>query len=306
MNWIAFLAMILQLATAVWALWLMGKTKEKKFWIFFSLAALAMLTWRVARWWELTVAPDSIPASLAWLDTLMGLTVTVLFSLGVYFAGGAMRRRMLEREDVVEARKLTGLERDKLQQLLERLPVGVVVEQEQGIVYVNGTFLHMAGRDESTVRQEPLLEMVAPEHRERLVDTGYRSSDRGQVMEVELVRPDGSRLWVAGRRHHVVWAEKPATVWVFVDISEHKAAEAQREAIFQLFSQGPVVLFRWRPAPERTVAFVTDNVRNWGFEPEQLLSDPRSFTEVVHPDDRERVKEGGTSFLFSRCEKLEP
>lgn len=297
MNWIAFLAMILQLATAVWALWLMGKTKEKKFWIFFSLAALAMLTWRVARWWELTVAPDSIPASHAWLDTLMGLTVTVLFSLGVYFAGGAMRRRMLEREDVVQARKLTGLERDKLLQLLERLPVGVVVEQEQGIVYVNGTFLHMAGRDESTVRQGPLLEMVAPEHRERLVDAGYRSSDRGQVMEVELVRPDGSRLWVAGRRHHVVWAEKPATVWVFVDISEHKAVEAQREAIFQLFSQGPVVLFRWRPAPERTVAFVTDNVRNWGFEPEQLLSDPRSFTEVVHPDDRERVKEEAHRFF---------
>lgn len=302
MNWLAFLAMTLQLATALWALHLLGKTREKTLWVFFCLAALAMLGWRIARWWELEFAPGTMPASHAWVDAIMGLSVTVLFFFGVLTAGGAMTRLVREHERLAQARELTALERDKLQRLLERLPVGVVVEQEQGIVYANSAFLRMLEVDERRVQQQKVLDFVAPEQRASLTDTGHNSSDGARVMEVELVRPDGSRFWVSGRRHHAVWMEKPAQVWVFSDISEQKAAEAQKDAIFKLFSQGPVVLIRWRPAPERNVAFVTENIRAWGFEPQQLMADHRSFYEIVHPEDRAKAQEEARRFFASGAE----
>lgn len=302
MNWIAFLAMTLQLATTVWALRLMGKTKEKRLWTFFCVAALGMLVWRIARWWEVVVAPGAIPASHLWLDTLMGLAVTVVFFIGMILAGGTFTRMTRQQEELAHARELLAFERDKLQQLLERLPVGVVVEQEQGVVYGNRAFLGLVGLDHSTVKQRKLADFVAPEHQEKLLHKGHRSSNGAQLMELELLRPDGSRLWVAGRCHHALWAEQPAAIWVFLDISERKAAEAQKETIFKLFSQGPVVLIRWRPAPARTVAFVSENVRALGFEPEQLVSDPRSFYEQVHPDDRERVKEEAARFFAQGAE----
>lgn len=283
--------MTLQLATAVWALRLMGKTREKKVWLFFSLAAFGMLAWRVVLWWEQVAA--SGPTSTAHIsrDTFLGLLITVFFFVAVGLAGGMFARSAQTQAALARSSELLALERDKLKQLLERLPVGVVVEQQGRVAFVNGAFLRLLGLEESAVRGRPLGELVAPEHRHALANPSDRSSNGAQVLELELLRGDGSRVWVGARAHHAAWWEIPSTVWAFADISERKAAEANREALLQLFSEGPVVLVRWRPAPARSVEFVSENVRAWGFEAKTLMADPRSFHELVHPEDRERVRE---------------
>ncbi len=302
MKWVALISMVLQLAAAVWVLRLLGKTKEKKVWLLFFLAALTMLAWRVVRWWELQAATAAIPASHAWLDSLMSLGVTVFFFFGVLGAEGLVARLFREHEGLAQARHVTAVERDKLQQLLERLPVGVVVEQEPGIVYANSAFLRMVALDEKSVKQRRVADLVAAEYGEMLADKGRHASNGARVMELEICRGDGSRLWVASHCHQVVWWGKLATVWVFADISERKAGEAQRQALSQLFSQGPVVLIRWRPAPERSVAFVSENIRAWGFDPEQLTADPRSFYEIVHPEDRTKAQEEAGHFFRAGAE----
>jgi len=256
-----------------------------------------MFVRRVLHWYELSMASEPTRSPYLGAETTIVFAVSVLLLVGVVLSGRMFTRMAREQVDLAHARELTSLERDRLKQLLERLPVGVVVEQEKGIAFVNSAFLRMVDLDETGFKNQAIRDLVAPEHREKLLDPGCRSSHGAQGVELELLRANGSRLWVGCRVHHVVWAEKPATVWVFADISERKAAEAQREAIFQLFSQGPVVLFRWRPAPERSVSFVTDNVRAWGFEPEQLMAYPRSFHELVHPEDRERVQEEARRFF---------
>lgn len=228
--------MMLQLATAFLALQLMRKTREKTLWLFFCLAALGMLGWRIARWWEVVQGGNVQSATHLWLDTLFGFWVTIFFFVALVVARTMFTRMSWEQEQLAQARELTWRERDKLQQLLERLPVGVAVEQEQGIVYANSAFLSMLDLDENSLKQGRVVDLVAPEHRGVLMEKAHKSSNGARVMELELVRRDGSRLWASSRCHQVVWAEKPATLWVFSGISECKAAEAQREAIFQLFS----------------------------------------------------------------------
>jgi PAS domain S-box-containing protein len=51
----------------------------------------------------------------------------------------------------------------------------------------------------------------------------------------------------------------------------------------------PVVLFRWTAAEGWPVEFVTRNVIQFGYTPEELLSGDVPFTTLIHPDDLERV-----------------
>jgi PAS domain S-box-containing protein len=64
----------------------------------------------------------------------------------------------------------------------------------------------------------------------------------------------------------------------------------------------PAVLFRWRNAPDWPVLFVTDNVTNWGYSAAGLKSGRVLFSQLVHPDDLQRVGEEVTGYLAAKAE----
>ncbi|MFN3412693.1 MAG: PAS domain-containing protein, partial [Thermoanaerobaculum sp.] len=297
MSVFTFVAMALQLAAVVLAVVLVRKVGLSAVWVFFALAGLAMLGWRFARFLEYRLEPYPIPFTHALLDTIFGLAVTVFFFLALVFSAKLFAQLHQERQLLAHAQGLTEQEREKLGQLLERLPVGVVVEGEEGIVYVNAALTVLLGIEAHTLRHKSVRDVLAPGWWEKLEENGKRSSSAARGREVELVKGDGSRVWVAARVHRVVWMGAPAAVWVFSDITQQKAEEAEKEALLQLFTQGPVVLIRWRPAPARNVAFVSQNIRAWGFSPEMLMADPEPFYKWAHPEDRERVQKEAQEYF---------
>lgn len=57
-----------------------------------------------------------------------------------------------------------------------------------------------------------------------------------------------------------------------------------------LFSQGPVVVFRWRMDEEWSVEFVSESVAEvFGYDPARFLSGELPYARIVHPDDLEAV-----------------
>lgn len=56
-----------------------------------------------------------------------------------------------------------------------------------------------------------------------------------------------------------------------------------------LFDDSPVVVFRWRAAAGWPVVFVSSSVRQFGVEPQDLLSGVVPYASLVHPDDLARV-----------------
>jgi len=52
-----------------------------------------------------------------------------------------------------------------------------------------------------------------------------------------------------------------------------------------------VVCFRWYAEARWPIAFVSENVRQWGYQADALLSGKTSFAEMVHPDDLARVEQ---------------
>ncbi len=62
------------------------------------------------------------------------------------------------------------------------------------------------------------------------------------------------------------------------------------QAALHVVEASPVVLFRWRPEPDRPVAYVSNNVERWGYPARSFLKDGRTYRSIVHPDDRARTR----------------
>ena len=62
--------------------------------------------------------------------------------------------------------------------------------------------------------------------------------------------------------------------------------------------RSPLVVIQWRNAPGWPVIYVSESVRQWGFEPAALLQGRVPFGDLIHPDDLARV-EGEVSRFFA-------
>ena len=127
----------------------------------------------------------------------------------------------------------------------------------------------------------------------------YRADDR-QVMETgqpkinfeePQVRADGSVGWL--RTSKVPLRNKEGQVigvlGTYEDITESKRAERTLREANLVVENSPVVLFRWRATEGWPITMVSENVKQFGYSREELLSGEVPFTSIVHPDDLDRL-----------------
>lgn len=57
-----------------------------------------------------------------------------------------------------------------------------------------------------------------------------------------------------------------------------------------IVEQSPVILFRRTPPPDYTLVYVSENISRLGYDARELLSGKVRFTDLIHPDDRERLR----------------
>lgn len=81
------------------------------------------------------------------------------------------------------------------------------------------------------------------------------------------------------------------------DITARKAAEEafRREAearaeLTNIINRSPTVAVAWRNQPGWPVTFVSENVRQFGYTPEEFLSGQLTYAAIIHDDDRERIE----------------
>ena len=74
-------------------------------------------------------------------------------------------------------------------------------------------------------------------------------------------------------------------------IAHRRRVERDLRKIAQVVEASPAVCFRWDASDGWPVQFVSDNVRRWGYEPQQLISGEISFPSLIHPDDLPRIAE---------------
>ncbi|NTW35290.1 MAG: PAS domain-containing protein, partial [Syntrophobacteraceae bacterium] len=72
-----------------------------------------------------------------------------------------------------------------------------------------------------------------------------------------------------------------------------------------MLENSPVMLFRWRAAPGWPVELVSENIRQLGYLPEELLSGEIPFASMVHPEDLARVGREVADFTQKGLDRFE-
>lgn len=153
-----------------------------------------------------------------------------------------------------------------------------------------------------------MVEFVVDEDRDRIAATIGNPASVGELepTQFRIRAADGRVCWLeeTGRVCRDAAGRVTGFTGVLRDISERKEAEArEQETLDRLrlletsVNQSPAVIFRWRIAPGWPVEMVTENVRQFGYEPDDFISGRVSWPGMTHPDDRPRLEKEVAGFM---------
>ncbi len=112
-----------------------------------------------------------------------------------------------------------------------------------------------------------------------------RLEHRGEVYGVltvstprEFITNDEEQTLLKGMADDIAFALRNITL------------ERRREQLEQIVNRSPAVAFLWRAEDGWPVEYVSDNVDQFGYKPDDFYSGRVEFADLVHPDDMARVE----------------
>jgi diguanylate cyclase (GGDEF)-like protein/PAS domain S-box-containing protein len=70
---------------------------------------------------------------------------------------------------------------------------------------------------------------------------------------------------------------------------QHAQDQLLRER--QLFTEGPVTMFRWAATAGRPVEYVSEAISQFGYDSKEMVRERKNYIEVIHPNDVQRFTE---------------
>ena len=84
----------------------------------------------------------------------------------------------------------------------------------------------------------------------------------------------------------------------FIDITERKTAETELEEERKLFIGGPNVAFKWKSTEGWPIEYVSPNITKvFGYSPKYLTSSEIKYTNIIHPDDLEPIRNAVENYI---------
>lgn len=74
-------------------------------------------------------------------------------------------------------------------------------------------------------------------------------------------------------------------------IVRRQRSEKALQLATQVVNASPVICYRCHVSDGWPLVFISDNVRQWGYTPEQLIAGKPAVTELIHPDDIARIQQ---------------
>jgi len=75
------------------------------------------------------------------------------------------------------------------------------------------------------------------------------------------------------------------------EVRERQQAEKELVRERELFTKGPVTVFRWRIDADRTITYASKTVAQFGYEADELVQRQAPYAALIHPNDVERVRQ---------------
>jgi PAS domain S-box-containing protein len=196
--------------------------------------------------------------------------------------------------------------------VLRQLDLVVVSVDSNGeMTYANRAWERLAGDPQVDARGRKFRAYLHPEDRDR-IESDFARLINGRlghlVCEARLISADGSVRWMDLRADPCVLGdgEVIGVLATLHEITSRKKVEetaaAARRLPTSLLANFPGMVYRARNDADWTMDFVSDgSLELTGFEPFELVKNARtSYAQLIHPDDREFVRQQVESNLAQR------
>jgi len=239
-----------------------------------------------------------------WAALAMGLILTMFFVAWLY----REESRAARVEKLVEVRTEALRESEKrLELALHGADLGVWDwnVQSDDVVF-NERWVKMLGYEAGEIEHHPASwgKLVHPEDLsdvEELLQEHLSGRSDQYEAEYRMRSKSGSWVWILDRGRVVERDQEGRSVRVagtHLDITDRKQAEKRFDAANRalheeqsLFKKGPAVIFKWRKGAEWSVEYVSENALDViGYDVQSLVSGEIAYSEIVFPEDFERVK----------------
>ncbi len=193
------------------------------------------------------------------------------------------------------ARELAVLE-GRYHDLVETAPLCVIVAEieTQRITYANPVMLNMFGYTEQEIMQMKVLDFH-PEPFRNLAFQEFQAVIQGKktlTTDLPCQRKDGSTFIASIAAISAEIDGKTSVVGFVKDITERRVVEDAIKAERDIFIGGPIVVFLWRNLPGWPLEYVSENVEKvLGYPVEYFMADSSRYTALIHPDDKQWVRE---------------
>jgi PAS domain S-box-containing protein len=145
-------------------------------------------------------------------------------------ANEQLRREINERE---QSEKAFRQSENNFRMLADKSLQGIVIHQDQKIVYVNPAHAATVGystEELKTMSLEQIISIVHPTDREMAVERARKRMAGEQLspsLELRIVRKDGVTRWIQTFNNHIEYYGRPAILSTTMDITERKQAEEE-------------------------------------------------------------------------------
>jgi len=184
--------------------------------------------------------------------------------------------------------------------LAETIPAAVLIYQSNQLVYVNSTVCEITGYSQSELLTMHLSDLLHPSsHAFMPKASRSEKAQRGEKRryDVQILTKTGDRRWLDTSTRIIEFQGKPAILLSAFDISNYKQAEGawqeSQRTLATLMGNLPGMAYRCRADSQWTMEFVSEGCFNLlHYNPRDLVENQAlMFSEVIHPEDRERVKQ---------------
>lgn len=193
----------------------------------------------------------------------------------------------------------------------------ILAEETNDVPYAldrGGRVLHVGpqiaayGLDPADIISRPFTDFLAPADRGRMQADFLEGLAGGpdSITEFRIIGGDGRLHWVEdyGRLQRDEDGNVTGVVGFLRDIGARKKAEATNEATMtklrqleDLVNRSPVIVFLWRIAEGWPVEYVSENISQLGYSPEDIMSGRVSWPGITQPEDRVRLEQEVQTFL---------
>lgn len=226
---------------------------------------------------------------------------TLLEELHIYHAELEIQQQALKDSERSSARALA-----RFRDLHEELPLPVLLINPQGVIKDTNA----AARALLMLDRRLFIQLASPAHQGMLLqalDQARYQGGRGECREIALRGCDGSlidaelSIIVLPKLDETSEDELLCTI---VDQRERIAqrneliaANARLRAAAEVVDASTTIALRWRSTPGWPICYASENVRRWGYHPEELTSAKRLFSDLVHPEDLGALEQAFEQFL---------